>query len=672
MNAIGKEELEQLRATGKLPSPKGAALAIVRCTQREKVSIADLARVVKTDPAFVGRLIKAANGVIAGGRRPIVSVHDALIVMGLPAVRSLALGFSLLSDYSKGNCRNFDYANFWSRSLLCAIAMQALNKNFGTSPAEELFSVGLLSHIGELALATLFPEEYSRIVGELRADPGAKLRELELKSLVMTHGDLTVAMLRDWGLPKVYLDSLAHLEDPFSASFVPASREHVLLHSLVLAENIADICLVSEAGRPARMPQLLRQGTHLSLEPDQLFAVCDHVAREWLEWGALLDVGATPMPPFEELSKAPEPTGGRVDESMRVLLIDDAAGTSGPLRAMLVEEGHEVLEAPSFWKGFEMALELRPQVMIANWPTADSDSLALIRSLRQTTVGRGIYILILTDRLGEDTLIEAFASGVDDCLGNALPPKVFAARLQAVQRVVRLQEEVGERRIAESSAVDLSSRLQVMTRRHAGAYEAESRRLARELHDRVSSSLTAIGLSLGVIERQLPQDAASRVEEGLSNCATLVKETILTIREISYGLHPPVLEYGGLVPALEEYGQTFSGQTGIAVEVTGEERTTRLPPEKEIALYRIAQEALTNCAKHAEAKVVRIVLRGDGDHAIFVISDDGIGFDVVALTKSDNKPALGLLSMRERAAAIGGKLRLVSAPGSGTQITVEV
>ena len=670
MNIIDQEELEQLKTTGKLPSPKGAALAIIRCTQRDSVSLADLAHVIKADPAFVGRLIKEANIMRGGLRRPIVSIHDALLVIGIPAVRSLALGFSLLSDYGKGNCRNFDYSNFWSRSLLCAIALQALTKNSGTSPGEEMFSVGLLSHIGELALATLFAEEYSRILGESRVDHGGKLSELELQSFVMTHGDLTVAMLRDWGFPKVYVDTLSYLEDPHRANFVAASRQYVLLHSLVLAEHIADICLAAQSERTARMPQLLWLGARLSLEADRLTAICDQVAHEWIEWGALLDVGATPLPPFEELSKAPAQADGTANERMRVLLIDYASGTIETLRATLLDEGHEVSEASNLRKGFETALELRPQIMVVNWPTPEKDGLALIKSLRQTKIGQSIYILILTGPLTEDKLIEVLESGVDDCTGNTLSRKLLAARLHAVQRVVKLQEEIGERRIGESSAVDFAARLQVMARRHAATHEAESRRLAIELHDRVCSSLTAIGLSLGLIERQLPQDTAASLRERISNTEAFVKETILTAREISYDMHPPILEHGGLLPALEDYGQKFACQTGIAVEVTGEDRTMRLPPEKEIALYRIAQEALTNCAKYAEARTATIALDGAAEHATFVISDDGAGFDLTMLTDGKKMPGLGFLSMRERAEAIGGTLTLESAPGSGTRITV--
>ena len=257
-------------------------------------------------------------------------------------------------------------------------------------------------------------------------------------------------------------------------------------------------------------------------------------------------------------------------------------------------------------------------------------------------------------------------------LNESLERRVSRRTDELLVANMNLEEEIRERKIAESSALDFAARLQVMTRRHAGAQESESRRLARELHDRVSSSLTAIGLSLGLIEKALPQDVCASVRERLANTATLVRDTMSNAREISHDLHPAVLDYGGVLPALEDYGRKFQGHTGIAVEVAGNDREIRLPPETEIALYRIAQEALTNCAKYAEAGTVTIELNGDAEHAVFVISDDGVGFDLTRLTDGANTPGLGLLSMRERAEAIGGKLNLESAPGLGTRVTVEI
>lgn len=257
-------------------------------------------------------------------------------------------------------------------------------------------------------------------------------------------------------------------------------------------------------------------------------------------------------------------------------------------------------------------------------------------------------------------------------LNENLERHVIARTNELLAANQKLEEEIGERKIAESSSLDFATRLQIMTRRHAGAQESEGRRLARELHDRVSSSLTAIGLSLELIKKQLPQDAAASVSERLSNTMALVKDTMLNAREISHDLHPSVLEFGGVLPALEDYGRKFFSHTGIAVEVDGKDREIRLPPEIEIALYRITQEALTNCAKHAEARTVTIELNGDAEHAIFVISDDGDGFDLSDLGHGGKASGLGLLSMRERAEAVGGRFRLESAPGKGTRITVEI
>ena len=153
---IDMRRYAQLKAAGDLPSPRGVALAIIRLTQSSEVSLAELGRVIKGDPAFVGRLVKAANGLIAENRRAIVSVQEALMVLGLPAVRTLALGFSLLSSYRKGSCQGFDYQRFWSSALLMAIAMQALTQRVRVVAADEAFSLGLLARVGELALATLY------------------------------------------------------------------------------------------------------------------------------------------------------------------------------------------------------------------------------------------------------------------------------------------------------------------------------------------------------------------------------------------------------------------------------------------------------------------------------------------------------------------------------------
>ena len=160
MSVHDPSKFEDLKASGRLPSPKGVAAAILRLSQRDDVTNADLTRLVKTDPAFAGRLIKAANSVNQAGHRPLVAVGDAIMLLGVPAVRQLALGFSLVTTYRSGACKAFDYDAFWSRSLLTAIAMQILTMRTRAAAPEETFTSGLLSRVGCLALATLYPADY--------------------------------------------------------------------------------------------------------------------------------------------------------------------------------------------------------------------------------------------------------------------------------------------------------------------------------------------------------------------------------------------------------------------------------------------------------------------------------------------------------------------------------
>ena len=440
----GTVRFEQLKATGALPSPKGAALAIIRLTQKDSVTLAELAHAVKSDPAFVGRLIKAANGANAYGRRPVVSIHDALTVLGLPAVRSLALGFSLVSDYSSGHCRNFDYALFWSRSLACAVALQALAVRSRAMPADEAFSVGLLARIGDLALATLFPDQYSAMLGQLRAHPDDHLAELEHKAFVMTHNELAAAMLLDWGLPKMFTEPVFHHEMPDHSHFVEGSRQFALTYALALAEQIATICVSAESDRRAAMAELFMLGTRLSLDAETLTALCDLVAGDWQEWGAMLDVKTQQLPPFEELAKAPPvlQADGSQGARLRILVVDDEASTRALLRALLTDMGHEVYEATNGKLGFDRALEVQPQLMIVDWLMPEMDGIDLTKSLRQTKLGRAIYVVILTALEEDDRLIEAFEAGVDDYLTKPLRPRVLAARLRAGQRVIQMQREI--------------------------------------------------------------------------------------------------------------------------------------------------------------------------------------------------------------------------------------
>ncbi|MBE0623711.1 MAG: PAS domain S-box protein [Burkholderiales bacterium] len=233
-----------------------------------------------------------------------------------------------------------------------------------------------------------------------------------------------------------------------------------------------------------------------------------------------------------------------------------------------------------------------------------------------------------------------------------------------------LLSEVNERRLAEKAALDLAERLQNMTRRLGEAQELERRRLAAELHDGVGSHLAAIGLNLVILQKQLAQGNTANMQRRLSELIALIDQAKANAKEISIDLRPLLLEDRDLLPALEEYARKFEGSTGIEVRVSGENSRGRLPADEKIALFRIAQEALTNCAKHARASVVAIEFNSHADHLVLSVSDDGVGLDLTGIDRANQ--GLGLLSMQERAEAIGGRWQIESAPGKGTRVSVSV
>ena len=471
-------KFEHLKASGDLPSPKGVALAIIRLIQQEDSSMGDLARVIKTDPAFVGRLIKAANGLAGYNRRAIVSVQEALMVLGLPAVRTLALGFSLLSSYRDGNCKSFDYGRYWTGCLVYALAMQAITQRTRVAAAEETFCLGLLVRIGELALATLYPQDYGKVLQQTVEYRDVPLVALEQRAFALNHRELASAMLADWGLPRIFHEPAYFAEVPEESGYADGSREFVIAHSLHLASFVAEVFLAEEAERPNLMSRLFEIGTRLSLDATTVNDLCDGVVREWQAWGSLLELETLEIPPFSELASRGEVIaaslataareraikddgelrlqtaiqaqhGGEqlalsagVLQPMRVLVVDDDGSMRGLVRKVLETVGHQVIEAADGRAGMEMALEFQPQLMIVDWVMPEMNGLELTRALRQTKIGRSIYILIMTGLEDDDRLIEAFENGVDDFMNKPINPRVLAARLRAGQRVIRLQQEL--------------------------------------------------------------------------------------------------------------------------------------------------------------------------------------------------------------------------------------
>ena len=233
-----------------------------------------------------------------------------------------------------------------------------------------------------------------------------------------------------------------------------------------------------------------------------------------------------------------------------------------------------------------------------------------------------------------------------------------------VQAIVR---DIGERIQRHMEQVEHRLRIHELGHRLVAVQEEERRRLSAELHDRTAANLAAMDLMLSSVAGNLTAAPDIAVHQ-MQDIRALMADTTATIREIVGDLRPPLLDYLGLAPALEAYAEQFARRTGIRTTVRAANEH-KLAAGVESALYRIAQEALTNCAKHAAASAVDIDIADVNGKVALTIADDGVGFSAAAL---EHAPGLGMLVMRERAEFAGGSFNLETAPGRGTRIRIEI
>jgi two-component system sensor histidine kinase UhpB len=228
--------------------------------------------------------------------------------------------------------------------------------------------------------------------------------------------------------------------------------------------------------------------------------------------------------------------------------------------------------------------------------------------------------------------------------------------------------DITEQKHTEGALRASAEQLTALSRRLVEVQEAERRKLSRELHDRVGQNLTALSINLDILRTKLAGSEYAEHRARLSDSAALLESTVDSIEDVMAELRPPMLDDYGLLPALHWYAQDFSRRTGIEVLVSGKDGPERAAPEMEITLFRIAQEALTNVAKHSHASRVRIALEHVNGHCRMALRDDGIGIEGARRTR----PGLGMVTMRERAQALGGKFDVRNVPGGGTHITIEI
>lgn len=239
-----------------------------------------------------------------------------------------------------------------------------------------------------------------------------------------------------------------------------------------------------------------------------------------------------------------------------------------------------------------------------------------------------------------------------------------------VDRIVGVAADITERKQTEDALTQTTAHLQTLSRRLLEAQEIERRRIAQELHDELGQSLTAVKIILQTAQRLAPDGP---LESWLAEGINIVNHTVQQVRDLSLDLRPSLLDDLGLVAALRWCADRMAQRAGFVIRFVAEGVESRLPPHIETTCFRIAQEALTNVARHAHAQKVTVKVSGSPGQLHIMIQDDGIGFDVkAAQQRAAQGQSLGLIGMQERALLVGGHLEIESTPRGGTTVRVRL
>lgn len=267
-------------------------------------------------------------------------------------------------------------------------------------------------------------------------------------------------------------------------------------------------------------------------------------------------------------------------------------------------------------------------------------------------------------RFGRGQLDLRLSAGSPDEIGQ------LAAAFNDMSRRIQ-SEEAENQALSEGLRRESAQRFELL-RRLITAQEEERRRVARDLHDELGQDLGGLAFSLEAMERTWTS-APAAVRNQLRQIRALVAETTNRAYDLILTLRPSALDDLGLAPALRAHAERVLKDTDIQLQIDAVNLTRRLPPEIEVALFRIYQEALTNVVRHARANRVRILLAARDGMFEGDIADDGEGFDLPKIRANGGGPrGLGLLGMQERVTQWGGRLEINSRVGAGTQIQIHI
>jgi len=310
-----------------------------------------------------------------------------------------------------------------------------------------------------------------------------------------------------------------------------------------------------------------------------------------------------------------------------------------------------------------------PDMILLDIIMPGMDGFEVCRRIKDNPALRSIPIIFITALDDNTEEARGLELGAVDYITKPFNPAIVKAR---VRNHLELKEH---RDHLEELVKQRTNDLRLVTGRLAETEEHQLKMISRELHDQIGQNLNTVGLNLAVIRSLIGDSTPDLVNSCLSDSVHIIKDTSSRIRNLMADMRSPVLDDYGLLAALRDYSERSCRYVDLKTVIKGKDVSPRPPAYIDNALYRIAQEALTNIIKHAQATEVIITLMERNGKVVLVLEDNGRGYDDEIdrqHARSRKVNGWGLITMKERAFAVGGNCRVESRSAAGTRVTVEV
>jgi len=364
-----------------------------------------------------------------------------------------------------------------------------------------------------------------------------------------------------------------------------------------------------------------------------------------------------------------------------ILIVDDTPLNLSLIVDYLTEYGFTIRIARSGEMALRRVAYDPPSLILLDVVMPGMDGFETCRQLQTNPESAHIPVIFMTALANPADKVRGFEAGAVDYVTKPLQQEEVLARITTHLRLRDLSRSLQEQNHLLESRSQLEKarlleavnqqkqQLQHLNTKLTQIQESERKQLARELHDEMGQALTAIRMDLATINQQMPSHTSAFVRERLVEAMDLTDRTLEQIREISLNLRPPMLDDLGLVPTLRWFINQYAKRANVEISFEATDMEERLPAEIETTVYRVLQEALTNVARHAQATRVSVRLKREKDGIAVSTEDNGCGFDIADLLATGSiSQGLGLLSMQERIALLGGLFTIDSQPGKGAQI----